>query len=482
MIKKTLRWLIPLLLLAAILFLLRPAATLAKPSGAGKSFVQATPEPLADPASLAIGVFRNPVVNQGVISGYFDHDSRSGSVVFYDGRRSSGSNYGFYFSCPSVGMWDYVGCLDPVAGESACANNRELWYDNHKGIDYEYTTFWHTGAVCDLGRFTGITAPVYAPAAGRVFMAGTDPARPANGWHIRMKHDLNGNGNYDDDNFRSIYLHFSPNGLAVSPGQNVSEGQYLGLGGSTGYSSSPHLHFEVQRSFNGFQTYYSADPYGWQGAGTDPWPYTNEVLWKVAQPPTATPPTPSPLPKRAWLPMIASAPLPVTCSACGERLQNGGFEQQEANWMVQGVDVITNNSDPYLPAGVSAYAGSWFAWLGGRSNANDRVSQEFTVGPQAISARLRYVIRFDTREASGSPPYDYIFVRLRGANGELLAQLEAWDNASSPQGQWIAREIALPNLSSWAGQPVRISFEATTDGSLTTNFYVDEVSVFAQAP
>ena len=110
-------------------------------------------------------------------------------------------------------------------------------------------------------------------------MAGTDPNRPANGWHIRLKHDLNGNGNFDDDNFRSVYLHFTANALAVVPGQIVSEGQYLGLGGSTGYSSSPHLHFEVQRSSDYFQTnYWSVDPYGWQGQGSDPWPYQNVNL------------------------------------------------------------------------------------------------------------------------------------------------------------------------------------------------------------
>ena len=476
MIQKTLRALILLgLLAAALLLLLHPSSSLAQ-----------NPEPTApapdaaaaqqEPAALAIGVFRNPVVPVGVISGYFDHDPSSRSVVFYDGRRSSGSNYGFYFSCPEVGMWDYVGCLDAVSGEGACANNRELWYDNHKGIDYEYTTFWHTGAVCNLGRFTGITQAVYAPAAGLVFQAGTDPARPANGWHIRMKHDLNGNGNYDDDNFRSIYLHFSPNGLAVRAGQFVSEGQYLGLGGSTGYSSSPHLHFEVQRSYNGFQTYYSADPNGWQGAGADPWPYPNEVLWKVVQPP----PPPPQLNKKLWIPLVHS--VQSACSQCGERLLNSGFEEQEAYWQVVGVDVITNNSDPYLPAGVTAYTGSWFAWLGGRAYANDTVYQAFTVGSQATSARLRYAIRLDTKEAAGAQAYDHLYVRLLNANGELIAQLETWNNTSTPKDQWNVREVTLPNLDAWKGQPVRISFEATTDNTQTTNFYIDEVSVVATAP
>ena len=178
-------------------------------------------------------------------------------------------------------MNDWVGCEDNVVGEPLCSNNHELWYDNHKAIDYEYSFNWHTGSSCNVGQFSGITYPIYAPASGRVVWAGYDPSRPANGWHIRIKHDLNNNSNYDDDNFRSVYLHFVENSLAVNQGDIVSEGQYLGLGGMTGTASTPHLHFEVQRSSDNFQSdIWSVDPYGWSGEGADQWPYTNYSLWK----------------------------------------------------------------------------------------------------------------------------------------------------------------------------------------------------------
>lgn len=43
-----------------------------------------------------------------------------------------------------------------------------------------------------------------------------------------------------------IYAHLAHGGVYVYPGQRVSSGQQIGLAGSTGYSSGPHLHFAVQ--------------------------------------------------------------------------------------------------------------------------------------------------------------------------------------------------------------------------------------------
>lgn len=44
------------------------------------------------------------------------------------------------------------------------------------------------------------------------------------------------------------YAHLFPNGAAVRPGQNVAQGQLIGYSGSTGFSSGPHLHFDVIRA------------------------------------------------------------------------------------------------------------------------------------------------------------------------------------------------------------------------------------------
>jgi murein DD-endopeptidase MepM/ murein hydrolase activator NlpD len=41
------------------------------------------------------------------------------------------------------------------------------------------------------------------------------------------------------------YMHLSPSGVEVTPGQSVERGQELALSGNTGFSSTPHLHFQV---------------------------------------------------------------------------------------------------------------------------------------------------------------------------------------------------------------------------------------------
>ncbi|MGK5731308.1 M23 family metallopeptidase [Streptomyces sp. URMC 124] len=62
---------------------------------------------------------------------------------------------------------------------------------------------------------------------------------PAYGNAIVIKHD---------DNTYSQYAHLSQ--VKVSVGQSVSTGQVIGLSGSTGNSSGPHLHFEIRTTPN----------------------------------------------------------------------------------------------------------------------------------------------------------------------------------------------------------------------------------------
>ncbi|MGH8034052.1 MAG: M23 family metallopeptidase [Lysobacterales bacterium] len=84
----------------------------------------------------------------------------------------------------------------------------------HNGIDY----YAPTGT------------PVYAAGAGTVIQAGYSPA---NGNHVFIKHT---------NNIVTKYLHFSK--TLAKKGQKVQQGQTIGLVGSTGLATGPHLHYE----------------------------------------------------------------------------------------------------------------------------------------------------------------------------------------------------------------------------------------------
>ncbi|NOY09802.1 MAG: M23 family metallopeptidase [Spirochaetes bacterium] len=50
---------------------------------------------------------------------------------------------------------------------------------------------------------------------------------------------------YHNDGSFGNYMHFRKNGIVVKVGDTVKAGQILGYSGNTGYSSGPHIHFDV---------------------------------------------------------------------------------------------------------------------------------------------------------------------------------------------------------------------------------------------
>jgi murein DD-endopeptidase MepM/ murein hydrolase activator NlpD len=130
-----------------------------------------------------------------------------------------------------------AGVLKSVLGPGACDTSEGGWggsgsfvwpADNHylSGNDY-----WSGHLGIDIAA--GLGAPLYAADSGLVVYSG--PAYGGYGNMIMIDHN---NG------YQTLYAHLSS--LAVSCGQGVSRGQYIGGAGSTGNSTGPHLHFEVR--------------------------------------------------------------------------------------------------------------------------------------------------------------------------------------------------------------------------------------------
>jgi murein DD-endopeptidase MepM/ murein hydrolase activator NlpD len=90
----------------------------------------------------------------------------------------------------------------------------------HRGVDY--------------GAPAG--APVVAVSPGTVVSASYDPV---NGRMVRLRHA----SGYD-----SFYLHLSAFAAGIARGARVEQGQAIGLVGSTGLATGPHLHYGLQKN------------------------------------------------------------------------------------------------------------------------------------------------------------------------------------------------------------------------------------------
>ena len=90
-----------------------------------------------------------------------------------------------------------------------------------------------------------VGTPIHAARSGRVVAAEWKHNR--SGFDERYLKEANYVLIEHADHTFAQYAHLKPDGVAVKVGQNVERGAFIGYSGNTGFSSGPHLHFEVMQ-------------------------------------------------------------------------------------------------------------------------------------------------------------------------------------------------------------------------------------------
>ena len=125
-------------------------------------------------------------------------------------------------SANAKGATETGGFLFPLAWSSgvSCA------YGMRTHPIYGYVSL-HTGVDLASGEGTAIYATKSGTVTGATY-------GEANGYYVTINHG---------DGYSSLYAHMT--NYVVSPGDYVTQGQVIGYVGSTGWSTGPHLHFEI---------------------------------------------------------------------------------------------------------------------------------------------------------------------------------------------------------------------------------------------
>lgn len=170
--------------------------------------------------------------------------------------------------------------------------------------------------------------------------------------------------------------------------------------------------------------------------------------------PTPTVPGPSPTPT-----VPGPTPTPTTPPSSG--IVNGNFEGT-GGWTEEAA-----SGEPIIvtaPNGITPRSGSKIAWLGGLDNELATISQQITVPMSNNTLTFWYIV--SSQDICG-----YDFGRV------LIGGTEIWSQDLCTDQNSAGWEQATISLSAYAGQTVTLEIQGETDGSTSSSFFVDDVSI-----
>jgi len=167
--------------------------------------------------------------------------------------------------------------------------------------------------------------------------------------------------------------------------------------------------------------------------------------------------------------------LQVGNTTCQNIVVNGDFEG-DGGWRTYSAAGEELISDFPPPSG-AYHSGRRGAYLGDYNNAHDYITQAITIPPNATQVTLRYWWQVESDE-DPEATNDRLTVTLDAVPGTPLVTLK---ELTSRVQREVWEEESIP-VEGYRGRTVWLRFDARTDGSLPTAFFLDDVQVLVCQP
>jgi hypothetical protein len=152
-------------------------------------------------------------------------------------------------------------------------------------------------------------------------------------------------------------------------------------------------------------------------------------------------------------------------------LLNGNFEQGNVAWTEyssNGFALIVLEDPEFITVPVLAHGGDWLAWLGGAMDETSRLSQTFSV--PAGSSYLHYWYWIASGDYCN---YDYFWIKVNSTT--MYTRTLCGDTDT---GGWVEGSLSL---AAYVNTTITLMFEVTTNSSLNSNLFLDDVSLSSSA-
>lgn len=166
---------------------------------------------------------------------------------------------------------------------------------------------------------------------------------------------------------------------------------------------------------------------------------------------------------------LTATPTRTAQAGCTELMRNGDFEAVMNNWFKRTVmDVALVTDD--LP-----YQGTYSAYLADLNNVDDNLWQYVAIPGNVGNVTLTYWKRMQTEDTTGQD-HDFMYTEIRDSNDQAtLATLETITNRSTAN---VWENVSF-SLNAYRGQTISLHFRSTTDATISSDFFVDNISMQA---